>query len=147
MRVQKQRGAMLWGSAGGFTLVEVLFVVLIIGLILAIAVPRLGKAFGRGQVETTRAQLSRLSAAVEEFRTDVRRYPEENEGLKVLIEKPQGVEGWDGPYLEKRTVPKDGWQRDYIYKRDEKFGFVIRSLGADGKEGGERDDADLDNRS
>jgi len=131
----------------GFTLVEVLFVVIIIALIAAIALPQLGKVFGRSQVKTTEAQLAQLSGAVEQFRADVQRYPTEQEGLKALIEKPQGVEGWEGPYIQKRTLPKDGWKRDFIYKLDDRFGFIVRSLGADGKEGGEGENADIDNRS
>ncbi|MDX2115436.1 MAG: type II secretion system major pseudopilin GspG [Planctomycetota bacterium] len=145
MRVQAARTA--GTRAGGFTLVEVLFVVIIIGLIAAIAVPRLGKAFGKGQVKTTVAQMARLSAAVEEFKADVMRYPTEQEGLKALVEKPQGVDAWKGPYLDRRVVPKDGWNHDFHYRLDDTFGFLIKSLGADGKEGGEGDNADLDNRS
>lgn len=130
-----------------FTLVEVLFVVIIIGLIAALALPRLGKVFGKGQIKTTQATLAQMTGYIEEFKADVRRYPSEQEGLKALIEKPQGLEGWDGPYVQKRALPKDGWGRDFVYKLDDRFGFVVKSYGADGKEGGEGENADLDNRS
>ncbi len=146
----RAREATAWkGRATAFTLIEVLFVVIIIGLIAALVVGRLGKTFSRGQVETMKAQVKALGNAVEEFRADVGRYPTEQEGLKALVERPREVDekAWGGPYLEKKTVPLDAWRHEFIYKHDEKFGFVIRSLGADGKEGGEGDDADIDNRS
>lgn len=132
---------------GGFTLVEVLLVVVIIGAIAALAVPRLARAFGKSQRELTIANMARLSAAVEEFRADVGRYPTEQEGLKALVEKPAEAANWGGPYLEKKSLPKDGWKREFVFKHESTFGFVIRSLGADGKEGGEGENKDLDNRS
>ncbi len=134
-------------ASRAFTLIELLFVVLIIGLIAALIVPRLGKTFGKSQVKTTQAQIAQLGALVEEFRADVHRYPSEQEGLAALVSKPAEAAGWEGPYLQKKSLPKDGWGRDFVYKADAQFGFVIRSLGADGKEGGEGEDADLDNRS
>lgn len=143
--VQRPHGAVRARRA--FTLLEMLFVVLIIGLIAALVLPRLGRTFGRGQVKTTQAQLAALTTMVEDFRADVGRYPTEPEGLGALITKPQGLESWQGPYGGKRTLPKDAWGREFIYKSDATFGFVIRSLGADQKEGGEGDNADLDNRS
>lgn len=128
---------------------EMLFVIAIIGLLVALVAPNLAKAFGRGQVKTTRAQIESLSTAVEKFYTDTSRYPTASEGLGVLVKKPDGLDSWDGPYLKRNELPKDAWGRDFIYKPDEKFGFVIRSLGADGKEGGApgSQDADIDNRS
>lgn len=131
----------------GFTLAEMLFVVIILGLIAALLIPRLGHSLGTGRVKTTQAQIENLAAAVEQFRADVGRYPEEQEGLKALIERPIGLEKWNGPYLSRRTLPKDGWNNEFVYRRDATFGFVIKSLGADGKEGGEGEAADLDNRS
>lgn len=130
-----------------FTLFEMLLVVTIIGLLAALMVPQLGKQFGKSQVRITKAQLESLSAAVEQFRLDVQRYPDEREGLAVLVERPLSIANWDGPYLGKRTLPKDGWSRDFVYARDNTFGFLILSYGADGKEGGEGENADLDNRS
>lgn len=133
---------------GGFTLIEVLFVVIILGLIAAVVIPRLGDTFSKGQIKTTVAQLRGVGNAVEEFRADVGRYPTEQEGLKALIERPQGVDEkkWGGPYLAKRTVPMDSWENEFVYKLDPAFGFVIKSYGADEKEGGEGINADLDNR-
>jgi general secretion pathway protein G len=136
-------------SRGGFTLVEVLFVVIILGLIAALVVGNLGKRFTTGQVKTTQAQLRLLANAVESFKADVGRYPTEQEGLQALVVRPQNVDAskWDkAGYIERRTVPKDAWNNPYVYKEDATFGFLIRSFGADGKEGGEGADMDLDNR-
>jgi len=130
-----------------FTLIEMLLVVAIIGLLAALLVPQLGKQFGKSQVKVTRAQLERLSTAVEQFRLDMQRYPTEQEGLKILVEKPREGDNWGGPYLGKTTLPTDGWGRDFVYKLDDTFGFRLISLGADGKEGGEGEAADLDNRT
>ncbi|MBL8746470.1 MAG: type II secretion system major pseudopilin GspG [Phycisphaerae bacterium] len=132
-----------------FTLIEVLFVVIILGLIATLVVGRLGQTFSKGKIQTTVAQLRSLGNAVEDFRADVGRIPTEQEGLKALVERPQGVEEskWSkGGYLGKRTVPNDAWGNPYIYKIDPAFEYIIKSLGADGKEGGEGDNADLDNR-
>ncbi len=133
----------------GFTLVELLFVIAIIGLLVALVTPQLAKAFGKSQVKTTKAQLSLLSSSVERFYTDTSRYPTEAEGLSVLLKKPDGLDSWEGPYIKSKELPKDAWGHDFIYKLDKDFGFVIRSLGADGKEGGApgSQEADLDNRS
>ena len=130
-----------------FTLIEMLLVVAIIGLLAALLVPQLGRQFGKSQVKITRAQLERLATAVEKFRLDMQRYPTEQEGLTILVEKPREGDNWGGPYLGKTTLPTDGWGRDFIYKLDDTFGFRLISLGADGKEGGEGENADLDNRT
>lgn len=131
----------------GFSLIEMLFVIAIIGLIAALVLPRLGNAFGKSQVQTTKAQLSLLTGAVDQFKLNVGRYPTKEEGLGALLKKPEGAEGWDGPYLEKKTIPKDGWKHDFIYTPDDEWKFIIRSLGADGREGGEGENQDIDNRS
>lgn len=134
-------------AARAFSLIEMLFVIAIIGLIAALILPRLGGAFGKSQVQTTKAQLASLTSAVETYRMNVGRYPTKDEGLAALLKKPDGAEGWEGPYLEKKVVPRDGWKREFIYTPDDEWKFIIKSLGADGKEGGEGENADLDNRS
>ncbi|MGP1347531.1 MAG: type II secretion system major pseudopilin GspG [Phycisphaerales bacterium] len=132
----------------GFSLLELIFVIAIIGLLAALVLPNL---FGQGEkakVTTSEAQMSTLASALEEFRTVAGRYPTEAEGLDALVRMPTGMdaESWKGPYLQRETVPTDGWGRAYVYRTDPNFGFRIISLGADGKEGGEGFDADIDNR-
>lgn len=132
-----------------FTLMEMLLVIAIIGLLAALVVPQLAKSRQETKINTTKAQLSLLTTAVNQFYNDCNRYPTEAEGLAALVTKPQGLDQWNGPYLEKKVVPKDGFGRDFVYKLDKEYGFEIKSLGADGKEGGEPKsaDADISNRT
>lgn len=132
-----------------FTLVEMLLVIAIIGLIAALIGPQIAKSFQKSQVQTTKAQIENLATAIESFYTDNARYPTEAEGLNALVTKPDGLTTWNGPYLKKKTLPKDGWGHDFIYKLDKDFGFVVRSLGGDNREGGAAgtQEADIDNRS
>ena len=135
----------------GFSLLEMLVVVIIMGLLVALVAPRIIGEVGKATVKTTKAQVELLSGAVNRFYLDVKRYPTQEEGLRVLLERPaeaSAAERWNGPYLEKDEVPKDGWGRDFIYEiRSEDGAFLIRSLGADGRPGGEGENADLDNRT
>lgn len=144
-----QRGERRGALARAFSLMEILIVLIIIGLLAAIVLPRLAQNIGKGRVQTTKAQIASLSTSVESFYAEVGRYPTEQEGLILLITKPvdpDTASKWRGPYLEKDSLPKDGWGRDFLYTFDEHGRFVIRSLGADGKPGGEGENADLDNR-
>jgi general secretion pathway protein G len=130
----------------GFTLIEMLFVLVIIGLLAALLVPRLVGKVGQSKSAIAKATIAQLAQNVEAFNMAVGRYPTEQEGLTALVKKPDGVDTWAGPYWDRATLPKDPWGGDYQYKLDEKFGFVIRSFGADAKVGGEGDAADIDNR-
>ena len=135
-------------GAAGFTLLEMLLVVAILALLAALVGSRLVGAFGGAQVKTTNAQLSLLTSSVDQFKLSVGRYPSVDEGFRVLLEKPQAdAEKWTGPYLNKESIPKDGWGHEFVYQVDEKWGYRIISYGADGKLGGEGENADLDNRS
>lgn len=135
------------GSAG-FTLLEMLLVVAILALLAALVGSRLVGAFGGAQVKTTRSQIESLATNIERMYLDMGRYPTEDEGLRVLIEKPAtNGEKWAGPYLNKETLPKDGWGNAFVYQVDEKWKYRVISYGADGKPGGEGENADLDNRS
>jgi general secretion pathway protein G len=130
----------------GFTLVEVMAVIVIIGLLAAVAARNFIGRIEVGKVTTTKASLKVLHQAVVDFKMDTGRYPTEEAGLLELIEQPTDVEGWapDG-YLESTKLPKDGWKNDFVYQLNPESGkpFVIISYGADGKEGGEGYDADL----
>jgi len=134
------------GGRWGFTLLEMIIVVAIIGMLAALVLPRLMRNLGDSEVKITKAQLSQAGVAIEQFRSDAGRYPTEQEGLKALLEAPIGLTNWRGPYFEKKSLPRDGWGRELIYKEDSDFGFRLVSRGADGKEGGEGNNADLDNR-
>lgn len=136
-------------SRRAFTLVEMLLVIAIIGLIAALVTPQIAKQFQKSQLQTTKAQMALLEASIQDFYSDNGRYPTETEGLKVLIDKPQDLATWSGPYLKRKSLPKDGWGSEFVYKLDPAFGFVIRSFGADKREGGTpgSQDADIDNRS
>lgn len=137
------------GGRGGFTLLEMLVVVIIIGLLAALVWPRLSENLGTSKIKTTMAQISSLDSAVEQFYAEVGRYPTQEEGLAALLKAPAGVDAdkWRGPYLRKNELPKDGWNRPFEYAFDEQGRFLIRSLGADGRAGGEGENADLDNRN
>jgi general secretion pathway protein G len=130
----------------GFTLVEIMAVIIIIGLLAAIvSVNFLGQT-DKARVVTTKANLKMLHHAVAQFKMDTGRYPTEEEGLKVLIEQPSDVKGYQpGGYLDSTEVPKDAWGNDFIYVAYPETGkpYVIISYGADGQEGGDSYDADL----
>ncbi len=127
----------------GFTLIELMVVLLILGLLAALVAPRVLNRLGQSKQKIAKTQIEMLSAALDQFKLDVGRYPTTEEGLKALIENP-GVDGWNGPYLRKKKIPKDPWGRPYIYKCPGEHGeYDLYSLGADGKEGGTGENADI----
>jgi general secretion pathway protein G len=131
------------GTERGFTLVEILIVVVIIGLLASLVGPALFKKVGSSKQKTAMAQISMIETALKTFRLDVGRYPTTEEGLKALITQPEGLRFWDGPYLEK-DVPLDPWGNPYIYKSPgEKTDYEIVSYGGDGKAGGEGEAKDV----
>ena len=129
----------------GFTLIELMVVLFILGLLAALVAPRLIGRVGKAKQQTAAAQIQMLSTALDLFYLDVGRYPSTDEGLAVLYKKPDTLSGWAGPYLDK-GVPKDPWGRDYVYKSPGEHGaYDLSSLGGDGSEGGEGDDKDITN--
>jgi general secretion pathway protein G len=129
----------------GFTLIELMIVLFILGLLAALVAPRLMGRLGKAKQKTTEAQIHLLATALDLFHLDVGRYPTEEEGLKALREKPSNLASWGGPYLDK-PVPKDPWARDYLYKCPGEHGpFDLYSLGADGAPGGEGENQDITN--
>lgn len=127
----------------GFTLVELLVVVVIIGLLASYVAPRYFAQLGKSEAATAKAQIDALSKAVDAFRIDVGRFPTAAEGLAALMQRPEGVNGWNGPYL-KKAVPPDPWQRPYVYQFPvQGSDYRIVSWGKDGKPGGQGDDADI----
>ncbi len=128
----------------GFTLMELLVVLLVLGLLASIAVPQVIKYLGRAKGDTAQLQIEALSANLDFYKIDVGGYPDEKEGLKALVEKPSGAKNWFGPYIKKASSLIDPWGEPYIYKFPGEHGtFDIRSLGADKKQGGEGEDADV----
>lgn len=128
----------------GYSLLELLVALAILSLIIAIAAPRLIGYFEASKAKTAKIQIANLSTAMDLYYLSNGGYPTEQQGLKALVEKPEGATAWDGPYLNKADGIIDPWGRPYVYKQPGEHGkFDIASLGADGKEGGTGEDADL----
>jgi len=129
----------------GFTLIELLIVMIILGLLAALAGPRLIQKVGSSKVKTARTQISMFETALDAYRLDVGAYPSTDQGLSALTNDP-GSPGWDGPYLSK-GLPTDPWNNPYVYAQPGELGeYDVISLGADGKPGGEDENADISNR-
>ncbi len=130
--------------AGGFSLIELLAVLVIMGMLGALVGPRLFTQVDNSRVDTAMTQVRMLKASMQTFRLDVGRYPNSEEGLNALITAPADIRNWRGPYLED-TVPNDPWGNPYVYRSGENSfqGFVLYSRGADGKEGGTDLDKDI----
>lgn len=128
----------------GFTLVELLVVLAILGLLAGLVGPQVMKFLGSSKSKTAKLQIEDLSATLDLYRLELGRYPTENEGLKALVENPGNMPGWNGPYLKKKELPKDPWGFDYQYRFPGEHGsYDIWSLGADNREGGEGESADI----
>ena len=128
----------------GFTLVELLVVLVILGLILAIATPQVIKYVGGAKSDTAQIQVDRLSGVLDLYRLEVGSYPREEDGLDALMEQPANAEGWNGPYLKKADALIDPWKRPYVYRYPGEHGeFDLYSLGRDGQEGGDGEDRDV----
>jgi general secretion pathway protein G len=124
-------------SEAGFTLVEILVVITIIGLVMGLVGPRVLNYLSDSKVKAARIQIQGLSAAVDLYYLDNGRYPSSNESLAALVQKPDGTTSWNGPYLKGNTVPNDPWGRPYVYKIPGQHGpYDIVSLGPEGREGG-----------
>lgn len=131
--------------AVGFTLLELLVVVAIIGLLVGFVAPRYFGQIGKSEVTAARAQIDALEKALDQYRLDTGHYPSTEQGLAALMQRPQNEPKWNGPYLRK-SVPLDPWGRPYQYRAPgEKGDFDLLSLGKDGAPGGSGEDADLTN--
>lgn len=128
----------------GFTLIELLVVLVILGLLMSVVGPRVMKYVGGAKGDTARMQVQELASALDMYHLEVGRYPSNDVGLRALVERPSGVDRWNGPYLRKSSIPKDPWGNDYIYRAPGQHGpFDLYSNGADGQPGGEGEDADI----
>jgi general secretion pathway protein G len=139
MGPKETRGAL------GFTLLELLVVVVIIGLLAGFVAPRYFGQVGKSEVNVAKAQIDALEKALDQYRLDTGRYPSAELGLKALIERPANEPRWSGPYLRK-AVPLDPWGKPYLYKiPGEKSDFELASFGKDGQPGGTGENADIRN--
>jgi general secretion pathway protein G len=133
------------GMARGFTLLELLVVVAILGLLAGFVAPRYFGQIGKSEVGVAKAQIDALEKALDQYRLDTGRYPTGELGLRALVEKPQNEPKWSGPYLRK-AVPLDPWGKPYLYRVPvEKSDFDLVSYGKDGAPGGTGENADISN--
>lgn len=127
----------------GFTLLELLVVIVIIGLLAAYVGPRYFAQLGKSEVKTAQAQIVALSKALDTYRLDTGHYPSTEQGLGALVSQPADEPKWSGPYLQK-AVPADPWGKPYVYRLPGKKGdYDLISYGKDGQPGGEGEAADL----
>jgi general secretion pathway protein G len=134
-------------SERGYTLVEILVVITIIGLIMALVGPRVLNYLTESKVKTARIQIQSFASALDLFYLDAGRYPTSAEGLAVLVRPTAGITAWNGPYLKGGLVPSDPWGRPYLYRSPGEHGaYDVVSLGSDGQESGTGTAADITSR-
>lgn len=134
---QRRRRRLARDGEGGFTLIEMLVVITIIGLIMALVGPRVLNYLSESKAKAAKIQISSFGSALDLFFLDTGRYPTSSEGLDVLIQRPGGAATWNGPYLKGAVVPADPWGRPYVYRSPGQHGpYDIVSYGEDGREGG-----------
>ena len=132
-------------SRSGFTLLELLVVLVIIGLLAAYVGPKYFQQIGKSETKVAKAQLDSLQKALDQYRIDTGHFPNSQQGLAALNTAPSGEPQWQGPYLSKQ-VPKDPWGRDYLYRSPGEHGeYDLWTFGKDGREGGAGDDQDVTN--
>jgi general secretion pathway protein G len=128
----------------GFTLVEILVVITIIGLIMALVGPRVLNYLSDSKVKAAKIQIESFKSALDLFYLDTGRYPSTSEGLAALIQPNSGISSWNGPYLKGGSMPADPWGHPYVYRAPGEHGpFDIVSFGADGEQGGSGNAADI----
>lgn len=130
--------------AHGFTLLELLVVMVIIGLLASYVAPRFFDQIGKSEVKAARAQLDAFDKALAAYRLDTGHFPSGDQGLKALVERPSSEPKWSGPYLAK-ALPPDPWGRAYLYRTPGEQGrdYDLLSLGKDGQRGGNAENADI----
>jgi general secretion pathway protein G len=133
-----------YASQQGFTLVEMLVVITIIGLIMGLIGPRVLNYLSESRVKAAKIQLQSFASALDLFYLDAGRFPSTAEGLAALVQRTPGVSAWNGPYLKGGSVPNDPWSRAYAYRAPGEHGpYDIVSYGSDGQEGGSGAAADI----
>ncbi len=133
------------GAARGFTLLELLVVIVIIGLLAGYVAPKYFSQVGRSEIQVAKAQIDAFEKALDQYRLDTRRYPTTEQGLTALVERPANDAQWNGPYLRK-AVPLDPWGHPYLYRvPGTKGDYDVVSYGKDGQAGGTGENADITN--
>ena len=127
----------------GFTLLELLVVIVIIGLLAGYVAPRYFAQVGKSEIKVAQAQIESLGKALDQYRLDVGRYPSTEQGLAAMMERPASETKWDGPYL-KKALPPDPWGKPYLYRSPGEHGeYDIYSYGKDGQAGGSGENVDI----
>jgi general secretion pathway protein G len=144
MRSSKRRRKVV--TDAGFTLVEMLVVLAIIGLLATVATPPVIRYLGKAKTDTAKIQIQALGAAVDMFRLDNDRYPSTEEGLQALVARPSSAERWNGPYVKKDSSLLDPWGQRYQYRSPGEHGdYDLFTHGADKAQGGTGENADVGN--
>jgi general secretion pathway protein G len=139
-------GSPLKHRTAGFTLLELLVVLVILGLLAAVATPQVLNYLSRARTQSSNIQINNLTAALDLYRLDVGRYPSNEEGLSSLLKAPQGVSNWFGPYVKRPEMLNDPWGRPYRYRiPGEGRDYDLYTLGADNEVGGEGENRDVSN--
>jgi general secretion pathway protein G len=132
-----------WRNAG-FTLLELLVVLVILGLLAAVATPQVMKYLSRARTQSAALQIHNLAASLDLYRLDVGRYPAQEEGLKGLVEAPTNTPSWSGPYVKRPDMLNDPWGHPYVYRIPGEHGdYDLYSVGADNAIGGEGENQDV----
>lgn len=135
---------MLNSGSPGFTLIEMLVVLVIIGLVMGLVGPRVLTYLTEARVKAAKLQIEAFSSSLDLFYLDTGRYPASAEGLQALVKRPGNLVNWNGPYLKSATVPPDPWGHNYLYRSPAPGApYEIRSYGSDGHEGGTGNAADI----
>ncbi|WAG78401.1 type II secretion system major pseudopilin GspG [Metapseudomonas furukawaii] len=128
---------------GGFTLLELLVVLVVLGLLAGIVAPKYFNQLGKSETKVARAQIEGLVKALDIYRLEVGRYPSTEQGLTALVAAPTDEPRWAGPYLQK-GIPQDPWGRAYVYRSPGENGdFDLLTLGKDGQPGGDGENAEV----
>lgn len=128
---------------GGYTLTELLVVLVILGLLIALVAPRVLNQASNARTRAAEVQIESLMSALEYYRLDVGRYPSGSNGLEALVSRPSDADNWAGPYLDRTQLPDDPWGQPYRYELGPGAMPRISTLGADGRPGGEGENRDV----